>query len=546
MGRRSKRTQTRVPPHVSVARHLEEAVRLFGMGNLPGAEVAFRRVLGIAPSLPEANSNLGTVLLALCRPGEAVGFFRTALKGKSIPQSWKGLGDALGELRQNQESTDCYRRALTLDPNYAGAHSGLAARLVEAEELPLAVSHLRKAIALQPSNLDERCNLAAVLMRLDRLEEARETLSRVLEEDPGHRAALFNLGLCHRDLGELEQAKEALRLSTQGARPFPEAEVALAHTCLLAGEFTEGWAGYEARRNHPSFDIARRSFPGTEWDGSPLDGRTILVYSEQGFGDLFQFSRFVSMLSGSAGRVLLEAPPQAARLLQSLNGVDEVVSRGDRPPHDIHVPLLSLPHLLGISEEELARTAVPYLGVREDAMGEEMKAVLEGLDPGPRIGIVWAGEPTHPNDRNRSASFGDLAPLAEVDGLQVVSLQFGKAAEQAAAHPLGSGVLDLAPFLGDFHDTAAALSRLDLVVTVDTAVAHLAGALGVPVNILLPHAPEWRWMVEREDTPWYPTARLFRQGTPGDWRDPIQRIRGFLEDALKSPSFPERPSVLRP
>ncbi len=270
----------------------------------------------------------------------------------------------------------------------------------------------------------------------------------------------------------------------------------------------------------------RRVLAQPEWDGGPFPGRTLLLHAEQGLGDTLQFIRYAPLVRGLGGRVVVECQKPLAHLLGSVAGIDALVPEGNPlPPFDLHTPLLSLPHLLGTTAATVP-AAVPYLSPDPGAVEVWRHRVGRGEEL--KVGLVWAGSPGHENDRNRSIPLKRLRPLLDVPSMRFFALQVCERSRDIEALWLQGSIGDISPDLDDLADTAAALSVLDLLISVDTAPAHLAGALGRPVWLLLPFAPDWRWMMDREDSPWYPTMRLFRQPTQSDWLSAIHRIRNEL------------------
>ena len=308
------------------------------------------------------------------------------------------------------------------------------------------------------------------------------------------------------DVGELREAIAYHRRAVALAPDNLEVHRALALALLAAGDFEEGWREYDWRQ--------RRRYPQPAWDGGPLAGRSILVYQEDGLGDTLQFARYVPLVAASGGRVILECAAPLARLLQRLAGVERVVVAGDPlPAFDTHAALMSLPACVGTTRDTIPR-AVPYLAA-DPRLVESWRARLGRADA-LSVGLVWRGNPCHPNDSNRSMRRADLAPLGRVPGVHLYGLQVG---------PAGASVDgNLGPQLNNFDDTAAVVSVLDLVITVDTSVAHLAGALGRPVWVLLSSPHDWRWHLEHETSPWYPSMRLYRQERPGDWGPVVERV----------------------
>jgi len=357
--------------------------------------------------------------------------------------------------------------------------------LVGQERLDEAGDCYRAALRLNPANAASVAKLGRVLHQQKRLEEASACYYRALEMEPGN-------PWFHSYLGAL---------------------------LLLKGEFEQGWSELEWLWQAPELQADSPDPGKPRWDGSPLDGRTCLLQAPFGFGDNLQWCRYASHLVAGPGRVVLQCQPELLRLLRTLPRVNQVLALGEPlPPFDVHAPLLSLPHLLKLPYPP---ADVPYLQADE----ADIARWAQALPPrrGPRVGLVWNADPTDPG-RWRSVKLADLAPLAQVVGVDFFSVQKGAGAEQLGTIAEGMHVADLGAQLTDFADTAALLTQLDLVVSVDTAVAHLAGALGLPVWILLPSLPDARWLLDREDSPWYPSARLFRQERPGDWMPVITRV----------------------
>jgi hypothetical protein len=331
-------------------------------------------------------------------------------------------------------------------------------------------------------------------------------------------------------MGRYEEAMPCLERAI-GLRP----DLAIIHwnraiALLLEGRLTEGWA--EAEWRFAYTPALRRDFPQPAWDGrSDLAGRTILLHAEQGLGDAIQFCRYAPMVAARGGgdRVVLECQPELAALLTTAPGVAQVVRRGDPlPPFELHCPLLSLPHRFGTTLATIP-AAVPYLTPDPDKV-RAWQSRLAADGPGRKVGLAWAGSPGHANDRQRSCRLSDFAPLANVPGVTFYSLQLGPTGEQATNPPPGLRLLDPTADLRNFADTAALVANLDLVISVDTAVVHLAGALAKPTWVLLPFNPDWRWLRDREDSPWYPTMRLFRQSERGNWKSTIERVASELRE----------------
>ncbi len=451
--------------------------------------------------------------VAAIRAGDAAGgeaLLRRALAAMpEMAESHNALGIALQHQHRFDEAVACYRRAIALKADYAAAFGNLGAALQSQGRMDEAMACYQDILARWPNHADARYNLANAFQTSGRIAEAEDAYRAVLARNPAHADALNNLGIVLRDQGRLDEALAAYRLAI-GLRPNDAGfhyNRALAQ--LEAGEGA-GWAEHEwrfAAGVTPPRDCAQ-----PPWRGENPSGATILVWAEQGYGDTLQFARLAPRLTALGAKVVLEVQPELVRVLSGLPGIDRVISRGDAvPAFDFHVALLSLPALLGIDPK--APTGLTPLSVPGDlvpAWRERLGGAVK-----PRIGLVWAGNRHQRNDANRSMPWREASVLAARTDVEMVSLQVGAAAGEAIAS--GSAMPDLSPFLTDFAETAAALETLDLLVSVDTAPAHLAGALGRPVWTMLCFAPDWRWRRERSDCPWYPGMRLFRQPRPGDW-----------------------------
>lgn len=300
----------------------------------------------------------------------------------------------------------------------------------------------------------------------------------------------------------------------------------LAETLLLLGEFDRGWREYHWRYSLAHTTRIERKVQRPRWDGRRIAGQTLLIHDEQGFGDTFQFLRMVPWAKERSGaRVILEVNPECLSLARRCSGFDEIVARGTLPPaFDVHCEMMSLPMVMGLKPEQLPGP-VPYLSADPKRLSKWRKRL--GKLPRPLVALVWAGRPTHPNDVNRSMALADLAPLA-LPGITFLAVQKGPKAAEANSPPAGMNVLALDEEIKDFEDTAALLSLADLLISVDSSPVHLAGALGRPVWTLLPFVPDWRWLLDRGDTPWYPSMRLFRQQRPGDWASVVDEVAKAL------------------
>lgn len=426
-----------------------------------------------------------------------------------------------------------YQRILHADPAFAPAWINLGVLLRRTGKAEAAVMCLRRGIALQPEDGAAWSNLGNALRAANRLDEAHSAQRRALDLSPGVARVHYNYGLTVRDKGDLDAAEHAMHRAELLGYDTPEIAWDRALTKLLAGDLKAGFAAYESRWRLPESEALHQDIP--QWDGSALAGRTLLVWAEQGLGDTIQFSRYLSDGAASLriadGKVVLEVQPPLARVLQrspDFAGVS-VVPRGAKlPPVDVQIPLLSLPRLARTDLESIPDHC-PYLVPPPDGT-PPASLQADRL----KVGICWAGKPSHRNDRNRSMQLSTFGALFDLPGTDFLSVQKGPAAAEIEERSIGALVRDLGSGFRDFADTATALRSLDLVITVDTSVAHLAGAMARPVWVLLPYAPDWRWMMHRDDSPWYPSMTLFRQTSPGDWEEVLTRVRHALIRKLRA------------
>jgi hypothetical protein len=362
----------------------------------------------------------------------------------------------------------------------------------------------------------------------DRLEDAEALLRQAIGPAGAHESVLMMLARVLRGQGKITQARE-LQSRLVELRPGNLVyRFDLAETLLLLGEFERGWREYKYRYSLPYTLERARKMQRPRWDGKPLKGRAILIHDEQGYGDTLQFLRLVRFAAARGGRVILEVHPALLEFARRFGAQDALIARGELPPaFDVHCELMSLPDVLGLRLEDLPGP-MPYL-TPEPAHVAKWRQRLAGLKR-PVVALVWAGTPTHVNDHNRSMRLAQFAPLGGT-GASFITVQKGKAAAQAETPPFP--LVNLDPEIMSFEDTAAILSLADLLVSVDSAPAHLAGALGRPVWTLLPFVPDWRWLLTREDTPWYPSMRLIRQRQRGDWAEVMGRVAGGIVEICK-------------
>ncbi|MBV8654350.1 MAG: glycosyltransferase family protein, partial [Alphaproteobacteria bacterium] len=478
----------------------------------------------------EIHNNCGIALHALRRDGEAIAHYEAAIALRpDFVEAHANRGVSLQAVGQPVEAIVCYERALTLRPDHPGALNNLGIALQSLGHAEEAKACFQRILAVHPEDTEARYNLGVALHVLDRPEEAVACYAAVIASRPDFAEAHHNLGAAFRALNRPAEALAAYAAALALAPDYAEAHWNDGLMRLATGDFETGWRKYEWRWRTERLGLTERHLPRRRWSGAEdLSGKTILLHAEQGLGDTLQFVRYAPLLAQRGARVVLEVLAPLQSLLAALPGISVLRQGAQLPAFDYHCPLLSLPLACGTTLASLA-AETPYLAPPADRIALWRPRIESG--PAPRIGIVWAGHPTHENDRNRSIPFALLRPLlgdTESAGPRFFALQKEPRESDKATLSAVPGLTLLGDRLADFADTAAAISLLDLVITVDTAVAHLAGALGKAVWILLPFAADWRWMLGRADSPWYPSARLFRQKAIGDWDSVVGDVRDAL------------------
>ena len=508
--------------------HYDLGLVLARAGRSAEAAARYRAAIALAPARADSHNNLGAALAALGESDEAEASYRAAIAlapthAPIYAQAHANLGALLCRLGRFAEAESALRRALEVAPDFPAALNSLGTALAALNRPAEAEVALRRALALDPTYPEPHNNLGTLHFSAGRFAEAEAALRRALAIDPAHAEAHTNLGNVLAALGRLRLSIAAHHASLRLRPAEPEAEYNLGTALLSAGRLRAGWAGYERRWDRRG--AARRDLAAPLWTGDAIGRRRILVHAEQGIGDTIQFCRFLPLLP--ARHIILEVPPPLLRLLSTQQHlaahiIPHVVARGDPLPRfDLHCPLMSLPHRLGTTLATIP--PAPYLAA-DPALVSRWTAHLASLarlkGAGPKIGLAWAGNPDYAADSRRSLPPALLAPLLTLPNFSFVSLQPGAASPPPPIHPT--------PGLADFADTAALIAALDLVISVDTAVAHLGAALGKPVWLLNRFDSCWRWLRDHTDSPWYGTLRQFRQPRPGDWHSVIEAVRATL------------------
>lgn len=573
----------------TAAYHSNLGIALRELGRIAEAEEAFRRAVALNPDYAEAFCNLGVALEELNRFTEAEEACRRALALRpNYAEAHLNLGMALKGQARLEEAAACFRQAIALSPRYVKAHCNLGVVLKELEQIDQALLSYGRALMIDRDNAETHLNLSNLLRdegrfeealgaclealrlkpdsplahlcvgnalnALGRHDEAVEVYERVIRLKPDFAEAHSNMGNSLKEAGRFDESEAACRTAIDLKPGYPQAhsnlgnvfkeqnrlddalacyETALAldpdyaqgHvnrgiTRMLQGDLQNGWSDYEWRWRLRDWPQKLRHIDHPRWQGDAAAGRTLLVWPEQGMGDMINFIRYVPPLLADGWKVVLETPRPLIRLFQGIGGITVVPFGADLPAFDVQCPLMSLAGLMP------PPPAVPYLAAVPDSL-TDWRGRLAAL-PGRKVGFAWRGNPDLKRDRNRSLPAQAFAPLMSLPGITPVIVQKDVRDDELAALALSGPHLVAGPLLGDFADTAALMAGLDLVISVDTAVCHLAGAIGIPVWTLLEFAPDWRWLLECEDSAWYPSMRLFRQQAPGAWPQVLERLRTQL------------------
>ncbi len=496
------------------------------------------RAADLAPNFPPAVLILARQLRAMGRDERAAEtYLRLAgIEGAGVAHLFEAA-NAMNEMRRLPEAVALYQTLLAREHDHSEVWNNLGNALREQGELDRAAECYETAEKLSPDDPIVMSNRAALLGSLGRVEEAEALCRRVVELSPGVAIPLSNLGQALYAQGRMAEAREQFDAAGEADPGNDDIAFHRAIVRLMLGDFSEGWALYEARWGNRKRREAPRHADTPQWRGEDLAGRTLLLWPEQGFGDTLQFVRFAPLAAARGARVILEVQPALVSLLRHMPGVAKVVAVGEETgPFDLQAPLMSLPLAFGTTLETVP-AAIPYLAPPAERLEPWERRLRASLPAGPRVGLVWAGDSRDHDvecmliDRRRSLALGQLQPILDVEGATFVSLQVGKQGLQARDEPR---VADLTAGITDFADTAALIAGLDLVISVDTSTAHLAAAMGKPVWLLSRFDGCWRWLRDRDDSPWYPTLRLYRQPKAGDWDTPLARMAEDLREWLRA------------
>lgn len=477
---------------ITVQEAVDLALQHFHGGELQGTESLCQQILQSQPTNPDALHMLGLVALQLHRYELAEQLFRRAiLSAPRNAEFFSHLGHALAGRGENDAAAASFRQAIAIQPDLAEAHNGLGILLRITNCLNASLASHQRACSFSPNSAIFLNDLACTQMALLQIAPAAQSLKRALQLQPR----------------------------------FPSAELNLACAELMLGDFEAGWKHYEARREVAG--PGKFVIPPTRpmWDGSDLQGKRILVHAEQGLGDTVQLLRYLPLIARRGGKIVLAVQQELHQLCRQVKGIESLLTQGDvTSDFDVHCPLPSVPRIFGTTLPNIP-PGVPYLHA-DPQRADFWKQKLADGGPGLKVGLVWSGRSTP--DPHRSMRLTNMAPLAQCHDARFYSLQKGAASAQIYRAPAGMPIRDLSGDLSDIAETAAIIANLDLVISIDTMVAHLAGAMGKPVWVMLPFLPDWRWHLERSDSPWYPTMRLFRQAHPREWDAPVEQAAAAL------------------
>ena len=510
------------------------------VGKFEQAILAYQQAVSLKPDYVEAYHNMAVALQSQGRYAAAVEKCKQAIWLKpDYAEAYNTMAFSQEQQQQFLEAIENYRQAVQLKPDFAEAYNHLGFILNNQGRHAEAVENYQLALQIDPDYAEVYNNLGIALKEQEQFDEAIKNFEQALQLDQNFAEAHYNLANSLRDQGRCTEAlnhyTEAIHLKPN----YAEAHWNMSLTLLLNGDFAEGWKEYKWRRKA---NLATVLYPhhheAPRWDGSSFAGKRLFVYCEQGLGDAIQFIRYLPMVKARGGMVIFEVWRPLLGLLRAFKSIDELVElsyeRKSDVKFDLFTSLLDLPNIFGTTLETIPNE-VPYIRAEREK-SEYWHKRLSGPDL--KVGIVWAGKSTHGNDRNRSCSLKSFHPLTQIDGVKLYSLQ--KDTPSLQLSELTLTIENLAEECEDFSDTAAVIENLELVISVDTALAHLAGAMGKEVWTLLPFAPDWRWMLNREDSPWYPTMRLFRQTKFGCWEDVFQRVAEQLQILADKHSFREQ------
>ena len=498
----------------------------YQVGNNEVAIELIEKAIEANPTVPDFYNSYGEAYRALANNELSLKCYKQAIEIKpDFAEAYNNMGNALKVMGRNEEATTCFEKAITIRPDFFQAHYNLGISLQEVGKIEQAISHYQHAISNYPDYAEAHNNIGIALLEIGKHEDAITHYQKAISLNPDYAEANNNLGIALQEIGKHEDAITHYRKAISIKPSFAEAHFNLSCLYLLLGNFEKGWEEYEWRLKLKSNIEHTRSFTQPQWDGRPLDGKTILIHAEQGLGDTIQFIRYIPMLAKAGGDIVVECDAKLSHLFSGYEDITRFIGTGDElPDFDIHASLLSLPNIFKTSLNSTP-SDTNYIHINDNLVGS-WKNKLSSLKK-LKVGLCWQGSVDNRKDQSRSIPLKYFSDILNIIDISFVSLQKGYGQEQILDGGLADKITDFSSEMDThekFVDTCAIIENLNLVIGVDTATIHLAGAMGKPVWVLLPYSPDWRWMLNTNDTPWYPTMRLFRQQEPGNWETVMDEI----------------------
>jgi tetratricopeptide (TPR) repeat protein len=501
----------------------------------------FQKALQADPDYAEASNNLGIALAWQNEIEQAMKCFVDAINSNpQMHNAYFNLAGVHSKIDMLEDAADLYRKAIQINSHYPEAHNNLAITLNELGLKKQAIEEYKKAIQLKPDFCHAYTNIAIAETQIGQLNDALQHAKKAIELSPEIPQYHYNLANALKAIGNCQDALKSYDRAISFKPDYPEAIWNRAITLLLSGDLAIGFEQYKKRRDSRlEIFTYPNKFDKPIYTSGSLAGKRLLVHWEQGLGDSIQFVRFLPLIKKLGAHIIYEERKALIDIFKNIDGIDELVTHrpGIKPEvdFDMYAPLMDLPAILGVTTDSIP-AKVPY--IRPDKQKSEIwKQRLKTTDL--KVGIVWAGKPKHGNDHNRSCSLADFAPLAAIEGVKTYSLQKGDAARQIQQYKAQIKVENLGEQLDNFTDTAAAIDNLDLIISVDTSVLHLAGAMGKKTFALIPYHPDWRWMLSTDKSPWYPTMKIFRQREWGKWNDVFETIQKHITKFVITNLFPK-------
>ena len=513
-----------------------DALHLLGLlayqvGNNTVAIEYIEKAIGINPSVPDYYNNCGEAYRASANNELSIKCYKQALEiNPDFAEAYNNMGNAFKDMGQNEEAIVYYQKALVIKPDFFQGHYNLGTALQIVGKLEEATNHYQNAISIKPDYAEAHNNLGVALHEIGQHEQAINHYQNAISIKPDYAEAHNNIGITLQEIGRHEEAtthyQEAISLNPD----YAEAHFNLSCLYLLLGDFKNGWEEYEWRLKLKNNIEHTRSFAQPKWSGLPLNGKSILLHAEQGLGDTIQFIRYVPLVAEAGGKVIVECDSKLSHLFSNYGDITRFVGRSDDlPEFDFHASLLSLPSIFKTTLDTIP-SATNYIHINDDLVkswGGKLSTLKNN-----KVGICWQGSVDNRKDQSRSIPLKCFSNLFDIPEISFISLQKGYGQEQIKEGEYTDTIADFSSEMDThekFIDTSAIIESLNLVIGVDTATIHLAGAMGKPVWVLLPYSPDWRWMLNTKNTPWYPTMRLFRQQEPGNWETVIDEVRIELD-----------------